>query len=102
MKTGLTFTTPEEIEYISKKVIWDIKAFAPDYIFTVDDTAFKNIGIPFSKTHKIFFTGINKPILDYVNSDNIEISKYSGIEEYITLDKFFKMLSKIEVYPSKF
>jgi len=102
MKTDITFTTPDKIEYIAKKVIDDIKAFNPDHIFTVDDTAFKNVGIPFSKTHKVFFSGLNKPFNEYLVSEDMDGLQFCGIEEYLALDKIFKMISKIEFYPYKF
>lgn len=103
MKTDITFNTPDKIDYISKKVIDDIAAFKPDYIFTVDDNAFKNVGIPFSKTHHIFFSGLNKPFIEYVNSENdMEFERFNGIEEILELERFFKVLSKLEYYPSKF
>lgn len=103
MKTDLIFTTQDKIEYISKKVIHDIKAFNPDYIFTVDDAAFKHIGIYFSQTHKVFFSGLNKPFLEYASSEsNLIKENCYGVEEIIYIDRFFKMLSKLEFYPSKF
>jgi hypothetical protein len=102
MKTDITFTTQDKIEYISKKVIEDIKAFNPDHIFTVDDTAFKNVGIPFSKTHNVFFSGINKPFNEYLVSEDMDGLKFSGIEEQLDMEKFFKIISKIEFYPSRF
>lgn len=102
MKTDLVFTTPDKIEYISKKVIEDINLFNPDYIFTVDDTAFKNVGIPLSKNKKIFFSGLNKPFNEYFIENDILMSNFSGVEEVIEMERFFKILSKIEFYPSKF
>lgn len=102
MKTDVTFTTPDKIEYISKRVIDDIKSFNPDHIFTIDDTAFKNVGMHFSNTHKIFFSGINKPFNEYLIAEDIDSLNFCGVEEYLELDKFFKMISKIEFYPYKF
>lgn len=100
MKSSTTYCTQEKVDYISKKIIDDVDKFNPDYIFVIDDAAFKNVGIPLSDKHKIFFSGINKPFINYKN-DIVNIDSFSGVEENIPLDGFFKIMSKIEFYPSK-
>lgn len=101
MKSGSTFDTQDKIEYISKKIITDIKSFDPDYVFVVDDAAFKHIGIPMSKDHDIFFTGLNKPLFSYASDANFNVDKFYGVEEVIPLKRMLVMLDNVEFYPSK-
>lgn len=100
MKTGSTFDTQEKIDYISKKVINDIKSFDPDYIFVVDDAAFKNVGIPMSESNMIFFTGLNKPFNSY-GEIGTNFERFIGVEEIIPLERLFRVLDNVEFYPSK-
>lgn len=101
MKSESMFDTQEKIEYISKKIITDIKSFAPNYIFVVDDAAFKHVGIPMSKDNVIFFTGLNKPLYSYASDVNFNIEKFFGVEEVIPLKRMLVMLDSVEFYPSK-
>lgn len=98
MKTDSVFDNQNKIDYIAKKVMSDIRNFGPDYIFVVDDAAFKSVGIPMSEDHDIFFTGLNKPLASYSEADQ---SKFYGVEEIIPLKRMFVMLDVIEYYPSK-
>ena len=98
MKSITDFNTPDKIDYISKKIISDIDRFAPDYVFTIDDAAFYKIGAHYLKTHKVFFSGLNKPVEEYHFTN---VNNLVGVQENISLSKLFKALDRGEYYPNK-
>jgi len=89
----------EELNIKTKLLITTISKFHPDYIVCFDDVAFESIGLRLSNTYPVLASGINMPLNEYkkkypnANYDNIYV-----VEEYIQLDKLFKMLRE-SLYP---
>lgn len=96
MKTNTIYDNQEKVNYISNKIMMDINSFSPDYIFTIDDAAFKNIGIPLSLSYKVYFSGINKPFGTY----DLENPIY-GVEEQIEINGLCRYFNLCDFYPYK-
>lgn len=83
--------TDKEVLHVQAEIINKIEEFKPDYIFTIDDLAFKMFALNDKlKKYPFFFTGLNKSFVDYNIEYNI-ISNYKniigGIDEIVNFDK---------------
>lgn len=74
----------------SKQVILKIEKFNPDYVIFFDDGSFEYIGIRLLQNkypYKIGFSGINKPIEEYVDQYGIKKNEIFGVCENIDFNK---------------
>jgi ABC-type uncharacterized transport system substrate-binding protein len=66
MDTKKTYTQPAQIDARAKLAIAETRAFRPDVLVTVDDNAFKAVGLAFVGTPiQVVFTGLNGQPEDY-------------------------------------
>ena len=89
----------EELNIKVKALMTTIFKFHPDYIVCFDDTAFEQVGLKLASKYYVLASGINMPLDEYKKKyPNINYKNIYIVEEYIQLDKLFRMLYE-SLYP---
>jgi ABC-type uncharacterized transport system substrate-binding protein len=103
METNVKNTTPQSMKSISQTAIAEINKYKPDFIYVTDDNAFSYVGIPMSSKYRVIFSGVNKPINDYISErPELNLKNLYGVCEVPNMTAYFKMLKKHNVVIDKY
>ncbi len=102
MDTRVTNTTPEAKKKTADSALAAINTFKPDFVFTLDDDAFKYVGLSLAdKPLKVIFSGLNGQPSDYhkqtpfLDEKGIPNKNITGVYEFLHAATSFRTMNSV-------
>lgn len=94
--------TQYSLKVVADDIMKEVGLFKPKILVTIDDIAFRHVGIPHLKSGGfVLFSGINRSLAEYEKEYGVDtFSRAAGVEERISLDALPKVFSSANFAPS--
>ncbi|WP_462324462.1 ABC transporter substrate-binding protein [Desulfoplanes sp.] len=103
MHTKMVYTSGAAIGLRGKLALLQIQRYRPDLVVTIDDNAFRTVGLPLARdpSQKVVFCGLNNPpeyfdaTQDFMQSRNHPGKNVTGIYEKLYLEKSLQVTKEV-------